>query len=271
MDSIHTPSVSSGQTSTTSPSQTPSQDKTPLLDLIAEKDRVESELSALISVLESVTLPLHIPPLPSPVLPCPLPRLTSPTPNPSPELTSSPPHQHNVTMTTTLTTFDGFPRSDLDVAQSTSPHPPNPSKKGADNNNQAYIVRTTRARIIHLRNDYKALMTKIETGLHAHHAEMRSNLPTAAAPEATKDDTENEGGGEGGLIETPFARVNSVVDGSPADAAGLKAGDRVRSFGTVNWMNHEKLAKVAEVVQRSEGVRHPFPSYVLWIFEADAR
>lgn len=56
------------------------------------------------------------------------------------------------------------------------------------------------------------------------------------------------------LPETPFAKVNSVVEGSPADIAGLKAGDRIRRFGTANWMNHEKLAKVAEVVQGSEGV-----------------
>ena len=45
-----------------------------------------------------------------------------------------------------------------------------------------------------------------------------------------------------------------MVEGSPADTAGLKAGDRIRRFGTANWMNHEKLAKVAEVVQGSEGV-----------------
>ena len=56
------------------------------------------------------------------------------------------------------------------------------------------------------------------------------------------------------MIEAAFAKVNSVVAGSPADEAGLKAGDKLRSFGTVNWMNHEKLSKVAEVVQRNEGV-----------------
>lgn len=57
-----------------------------------------------------------------------------------------------------------------------------------------------------------------------------------------------------GLIDTPFAKVNSVVPGSPADDAGLKAGDRIRKFGDVNWLNHEKLSKVAEIVQRNQGV-----------------
>jgi 26S proteasome non-ATPase regulatory subunit 9 len=54
--------------------------------------------------------------------------------------------------------------------------------------------------------------------------------------------------------EIPFAKVNSVVAHSPAEEAGLKAGDMIRRFGNVNWMNHEKLSKVAETVQRHEGV-----------------
>lgn len=57
-----------------------------------------------------------------------------------------------------------------------------------------------------------------------------------------------------GLTDTPFAKVNSVVPGSPADDAGLKAGDRIRKFGDVDWLNHEKLSKVAETVQRNQGV-----------------
>ena len=63
---------------------------------------------------------------------------------------------------------------------------------------------------------------------------------------------------EPSVIETPFAKVNSVVEGSPAYTAGLRAGDRIRAFGAANWMNHEKLTKVAEVVQRSEGVSRCF-------------
>ena len=68
-----------------------------------------------------------------------------------------------------------------------------------------------------------------------------------------------------GLIDTPFAKVNSVVPGSPADAAGLKAGDRVRRFGEVNWLNHEKLSKVAETVQRNQGVGISQPPLALLV------
>jgi len=118
-------------------------------------------------------------------------------------------------------------------------------------------VRTTRARIIWLKNDYKDIMNRIEKGLHEHHASMQAAGPpkdesaeVSAAPVA-------EGHSEP-VIETPFARVNSVESGSPAHEANLKPGDRIRAFGTANWTNHENLRKLAEVVQRNEGVWNPF-------------
>jgi 26S proteasome non-ATPase regulatory subunit 9 len=102
-------------------------------------------------------------------------------------------------------------------------------------------VRTTRVRIIHLRNDHKAVMEHLEKGIHAHFASLQNTpdaRPTASATPGTA-----------------FAKVNTVVPGSPADQAGLKAGDVIRSFGNVNWLNHERLSKVAETVQQNEGVR----------------
>jgi hypothetical protein len=52
----------------------------------------------------------------------------------------------------------------------------------------------------------------------------------------------------------PFAKVNSVVDGSPADSAGLKAGDEIRNFGYVSHTNYDGLKRVGECVQGNEGV-----------------
>ncbi|KAI9794523.1 MAG: putative 26S proteasome regulatory subunit [Candelina submexicana] len=198
MDDIHAPTVSSGPRAGGQASAISRHDKKPLMELVAEKDRVESELRALSSVLDS----------------------------------------HGVNMDTSLTTFDGYPRDDLDIAQ----------------------IRTTRARIIHLRNDYKGLMSRIEAGLHEHHASagpMRSTetrADIAKVQSVAVDPNDDVGASHPGLVETPFAKVNSVVPGSPADDAGLKAGDRIRRFGSANWINHEKLSKVAEVVQRNEGV-----------------
>lgn len=135
-------------------------------------------------------------------------------------------------MTTSLTTPDDFPRSDLDVAQ----------------------IRTTRSRIIHLKNDYKALMQRIEAGLHAHHAEHRASNPPASNP-SNLASTSRTQQSQNDIVETPFAKVQSVASNSPAEDAGLRPGDRVRRFGEVTWMNHEKLSRVAEVVQRNQGRR----------------
>lgn len=98
-------------------------------------------------------------------------------------------------------------------------------------------------------------MSRIEAGLHAHHAEAQRATfqPSPGFPQGTATDTDANAANTA-HIEIPFARVNSVVAGSPADDAGLKAGDGIRSFGSANWMNHEKLSKVAEIVQRNEGV-----------------
>ena len=54
MDDIHTPTVPSGPTSTSNGTSKAPQGKMLLMDLITEKERVESELGALSSVLDSV-------------------------------------------------------------------------------------------------------------------------------------------------------------------------------------------------------------------------
>ena len=140
--------------------------------------------------------------------------------------------QHGVDMNTNLLTPDGFPRSDLDVAQ----------------------IRTTRSRIIHLRNDYKELMNLIEKRLHEHFASIKDDdeesAPIPTDQSAPLPDSVPE------VLEQPFAKVNSVVDDSPAATAGLKAGDLIRSFGYVNLSNHDNLRKVAECVQGNEGVSY---------------
>ena len=104
-------------------------------------------------------------------------------------------------------------------------------------------------------------MSKIEVGLHEHHAAYQAaNPPDSSSTQAAG----SSGSSVQGVLDTPFAKVNSVVDGSPADQAGLKVGDRIRKFGNVNFMNHEKLSKVAETVQRNQGVSKVIP----WISNA---
>jgi hypothetical protein len=113
------------------------------------------------------------------------------------------------------------------------------------------LVRTTRARVIHLRNDYKLVMSRLEQAVHAQFAAQPSTrvqqavASTPSGISGQEDDTRSD---------TPFAKVNSVVANSPAAEAGLQPGDKVTRFGSATWLNHDKLAKVAQIVSQSEGV-----------------
>ena len=100
-------------------------------------------------------------------------------------------------------------------------------------------------------------MNRIEAGLHEHHARLAEQA--ANNPGATSSHALASGSGPS-TLEAPFAKVNSVVPGSPADSAGLKAGDTITKFGWVDWTNHDKLARLAEAVSQNEGVsclQHP--------------
>ncbi|KAM3529170.1 hypothetical protein NHJ13051_001995 [Beauveria bassiana] len=159
-------------------------------ELQQKKDNVEAELRALSGVLES----------------------------------------HGVDMNTPLLTRDGFPRSDLDVAQ----------------------IRTTRAQIIRLKNDYKEILANAEKFLHEHFANAaesaESSTPaTAAGTSEILPDSDTRS------LEPPFAKIDNVSSGSPAELAGLKVGDEIRNFGYVTRANHDGLKKVAECVQGNEG------------------
>lgn len=140
--------------------------------------------------------------------------------------------QHGVDMSTSLTTSDGFPRADIDVAQ----------------------IRTTRARIIRLKNDYKAVMKKVETAVEEHFAAGKSIDGTSTLQRSQPASVAALTASTAPAVEPPFAKVNSVTADSPASQAGLASGDRVVRFGPVNWTNHERLGKVAQTVQQHENV-----------------
>ncbi|PHH88210.1 hypothetical protein CDD83_7845 [Cordyceps sp. RAO-2017] len=136
---------------------------------------------------------------------------------------------HGVNMDTPLLTRDGFPRADVDVAQ----------------------IRTTRARIIRLRNDYKDVMSSIEKCVHMHFASLDdANDLSAPGSGAQLLSSDAEAGA---AAREPFAKINTVSPGSPAERSGLRPGDEIRVFGYVDRDNHDGLKKVAECVQGNEG------------------
>ncbi|ROT40144.1 hypothetical protein SODALDRAFT_332308 [Sodiomyces alkalinus F11] len=132
---------------------------------------------------------------------------------------------HGVDMHTSLTSRDGFPRADIDVAQ----------------------VRMTRAQVARLRNDHKALMSVLEERLHERFA---STLTTADVPRTSVDLSP---AAEQQRHGTPFATVNSVVPGSPAHVSGLRPGDQIIRINHVSHLNHNGLREVADCVQQHEG------------------
>jgi hypothetical protein len=94
-------------------------------------------------------------------------------------------------------------------------------------------------------------MSRIEKGLHEHHARLaeqaQNNSMAASQVQAGQS-------APPAALEAPFAKVNSIVAGSPADEAGLKVGDSITKFGWVDWTNHDRLGRVAEAVSQNEGV-----------------
>jgi 26S proteasome regulatory subunit N4 len=106
---------------------------------------------------------------------------------------------------------------------------------------------------VHLQNDYKSLMTRIEVGLHAHFAKDQTQPGSSAetVPESAPHNT----GFSNSTSNYPFAKIDSIAPNSPAAIAGLRVNDKIRKFATINWANHDKLSKVAQVVTQREGVR----------------
>lgn len=135
---------------------------------------------------------------------------------------------NSVGMDEPLVDNEGYPRSDIDV----------------------YKVRHARHRIICLLNDHKAIMKDIEKSLHNYHAQMSRNAASENGGGPATSAAHHENAATPSL---PFAVVAKVENGSPADVAGLYAGDKIVKFGSVNAGNFKDVTDIASVVQHSVG------------------
>ncbi|XP_064553163.1 26S proteasome non-ATPase regulatory subunit 9 isoform X1 [Drosophila montana] len=137
----------------------------------------------------------------------------------------------NVGMTGSLVDAEGFPRNDIDI----------------------YQVRQARQTIICLQNDHKELMNQIQTLLNQYHAEIATTDPELVnRASALELNSGREGGGA--LIMPLNTRalvvVNLVSPNSPAEEAGLRVGDKIMRFGSINENNFkDSLAQIGEVVR----------------------
>ena len=134
----------------------------------------------------------------------------------------------NVGMEGKLVDQEGYPRNDIDVSK----------------------VRLARQKIICLSNDHKAIMTKIEEILISLHAQQANN-----AEEAESSSVGTSGSGVHPMdqdLPEPFAKVEFVNIGSPAQDAGIRAGDLVVEFGTQNNSNFKSLMDIGQLVTNSQ-------------------
>ena len=134
----------------------------------------------------------------------------------------------NVGMEGKLVDQEGYPRNDIDVSK----------------------VRLARQKIICLSNDHKAIMTKIEEILISLHAQQANN-----AEEAESSSVGTSGSGVHPMdqdLPEPFAKVEFVNIGSPAQDAGMKSGDLVVEFGTYNNSNFKSLMDIGQLLTNSQ-------------------
>lgn len=115
---------------------------------------------------------------------------------------------------------EGFPRNDIDVHQ----------------------VRIARNKIICLRNDLRDIMSEIEKGLENIHEQTREGLGASEPMETLTLD----------CIPECFAHIDLVSPDSPSHSAGLRVGDKIAEFGSINADNFGSLKQVGDLVKNSK-------------------
>lgn len=123
-------------------------------------------------------------------------------------------------LTTSLIDRQGFPRDDL---------PDLPS------------VRVARSRIHELKNDLRLIIEEISKTLPL----ILKPSSTSAGSPAPRESSSN--------LMKPFAQVDLVSDHSPAHVSGLKPGDQLIRFGSIDFSNHNNLKALVSFTKENEG------------------
>jgi 26S proteasome non-ATPase regulatory subunit 9 len=131
-------------------------------------------------------------------------------------------------MTAKLVDKDGYPRADVDV----------------------YRVRHLRQELVCLRNDLKAINEQISKSLEALHA-LPPDLRDAFDKLAVKPDTRPAVAAPAPVaapaLTSPFALVDQVSTGSPAEEAGIRVGDKIAVFGPLVWRPSEPKPALRDI------------------------
>lgn len=100
-----------------------------------------------------------------------------------------------------------------------------------------------------LNTDYSEIMKKLENEMYAYHA----NLPPPEEREESKVPVEIGISTEVKLV--PFAIVDEVAEGGPAEEAGIKLKDKVVRFGMVTRENSNNLQALPGEVKPGVSVK----------------
>eukprot|EP00252_Welwitschia_mirabilis_P012676 TRINITY_DN28006_c0_g1_i1.p1 TRINITY_DN28006_c0_g1~~TRINITY_DN28006_c0_g1_i1.p1 ORF type:complete len:234 (-),score=64.94 TRINITY_DN28006_c0_g1_i1:205-906(-) len=155
---------------------------------------------------------------------------------------------------------EGFPRSDIDIA----------------------AVRSSRQRLAMLRNDHKDITEKIDQNLQILFSRGSSRELEVSSSKRTEEESGHQfvsGSGLAGslpqslidvsasqnipipmdediIVGLPFAVIDEIFEGSPAAMDGLKLGDQILKFGSVN--NGENLIpRLSREAQSNQGKEIP--------------
>ena len=104
-----------------------------------------------------------------------------------------------------LVDADGFPRAGIDI----------------------WDIRTKRQRVNVLQTDYSSVMAEIESKLACFYAFAPPKPDTSMV---TKEEDSPQAAQASSVVSSPFARVNEVAAGSPAEEAGMRVGDLIIDF-----------------------------------------
>ena len=141
-----------------------------------------------------------------------------------------------------LVDAEGFPRADVDI----------------------HTVRIHRNRLAYLQTDHQAAMKEIEQKLFAHHAALKNG--GATLPTTRPHETPTPSGAVAARAPRrppqparPFAEIDEVNEDSPASSAGLRVGDRILRFGTIDsaTVAAQGMAALAGLVGRNENQEIP--------------
>ncbi|KAJ3102959.1 putative 26S proteasome regulatory subunit [Phlyctochytrium planicorne] len=111
---------------------------------------------------------------------------------------------HKIGLDEPLVTPDGFPRNDVDVSAYLTAQ----SLPCLLNVIKVWTIRHLRHELVLKKNDYKDIMKQMEKVVQDAFQKGTLDPSTVTVP-------------------VPFAFVNSVAEGSPAAAAGLRPGDKI--------------------------------------------